>query len=134
MVEAASGKVIKFDDMAIRAVPAGGHVIRALSQTDISVMTRRAVAGNTRMVKNRTGKVIKFDDVTNSAILVIGIGWYVISRLARSDHAVVAGRAAVNYPGMIIESCRKGSWGVAIFAIVAIGRNVSISRSISARD
>ena len=120
VIKVGPGKVIKFDDMTIRTVPAGGHVIRALSRTDVSVVTRRAVVSYTRVVKDRTGKVIKFDDVTNSAILVNRVGRYVINRLACSDHTVVAARAAVKHPAMIIEPCRKGAWGVAIFAIVTI--------------
>jgi len=62
------------------------------------------------------------------AILVIGIGRYVIRELADTDHIVVARITVIRHAGMIISACAKGTRGVTNLAILGADWHVLIER------
>ena len=68
------------------------------------------------MVKRGRGKLRR--GMAVGAILVIGIGRYVVNELTHSDHIVVARRAAINDTGVIIGTGSKGARGVTNTTIV----------------
>ena len=62
------------------------------------------------------------------AILVIGIGRYVIRELADTDHIVVARITVIRHAGMIIGARAEGTRGVTNLAILAVDRHVLVER------
>lgn len=123
VIKVSPGKVVEFVGyMAIRTVPGGRHMIRVLPFTYVSIVTRRAVISNTSVIKNCPLKG-GCGQVTVGAILVVGISWYMIIMLTRSDHPIVAGRAGnggnVDTQIMIKHASGKGPRGVTITTIKA---------------
>jgi hypothetical protein len=82
------------------------------ADTDVTVVAGHAIVKNTGMAEYCAVKG-NFAEVASDAILVIGIGRYVINGLARTDHIVVASRAAIIDIGMIIGAGGKCARGVA---------------------
>ena len=58
--------------------------------------------------------------MTGRTILVDGNGGYVINQLSHADGIVMAGRAAINYTGMVVVARGKGSWTMTITTIESI--------------
>ena len=87
------------------------------SGADVTVVTGHAVVKYTRMTENCPGKG-HCTEVTIRTILGVGIGRYVINGFARTDHVVVAGRAAANNTGMIIGAGSKCARAMANLAVL----------------
>ena len=113
--------------VARRAIQSRRYVIQCFSKRDITVMALRAIAGiDTHVAKRRWNKgdgVVAID-----AILVIGVGRYVIRELTDTDHIVVARRTVVRDAGVIEGARAEGSRRVTDLAILAADRNVLIER------
>lgn len=109
MIKASPGEIIKLDHVTIRAIPDGNHVIAALSGTNRTVVAGCAVAGNTRMVKNRPHKGV-CREMTDSAILASG---HMINMLACGDHTVVTRRTSheIDDTRIMVKHTRfKSTW------------------------
>ena len=101
-------------------------MIQRLSSADIIVMALRAITGiYAHVVKCCISKVR--DVMTISAILVIGIGWYVVSEFTHTDHIVVARITVTSDTSMIIGASAKGAWAMTKLAIIC-GWHVFIER------
>lgn len=97
-------------------------MICRLSGTDVTIVTGYTIVNHARMVKDCPGKG-NCTEVTVSAVLVVGSSRYVIERLARADHVVVASRATISDTSMIIGAGGKSARGMANLAILG-GRHV----------
>lgn len=128
MVEADTGKAVEVAGRVTgRAIQRRRHMIQRLSDSDITVMALRAIAGiDTHVAKGRnrkTGGVVAVD-----AILVIGIGRYVIRQLTDTDYIVVARGTAVRDTGMIIGARAEGPRSVTRLAVLTEGRHMLVER------
>ena len=88
------------------------QMVAGLSGTDVTVVTGHAIVKNARVAEYCPGKG-SCAEVAIDAILVVGDGRYVVNGLARTDHIVVASRAAIIDIGMIIGAGTKCARGVA---------------------
>ena len=128
MVEADTGEAGKVTGRVTgRAIQRRRHMIQRLSDSDIAIVALRTIAGiDTHVTKGRnskTGGVVAID-----AILVIGVGRYVIRELTDTDYIVVARRTVVRDTGMIIGARAEGPWSVTRLAIQTAGRHMLVER------
>ena len=109
VVKGTTSEVVKLEDVTTRAVPISSqHMIHALAFTYRSVMARRTVVSNPRVIKDRPYKGRRVH-VTNTAILVC---YHVINVFTRRDHTVVTRCAGneINNSRIMIKGTRgKGT-------------------------
>lgn len=91
-------------------------MVGGLSGADVTVVTGHAIVENADVVEYCAAKGC-CAEVAIDAILAVGTGRYVINGLARTDHVVVASRAAIIDIGMIIGAGGKRARGMAGTAI-----------------
>ena len=128
MVEADTGKAVEIAGRVTgRTIQSRRYVIQCFPKRDITVMALRAIAGiDTHVAKRRWSKgggVVAVD-----AILVIGIGRYVIRQLTDTDYIVVARRTVAHDTGMIIGARAEGPRRVTDLAILTEGRHMLVER------
>jgi hypothetical protein len=112
------------DNVASRTVPIRCNMTLWFTFADIAIMTGQTVTGVCRaVIKCHIRKVS--NNMADRAILVVGIGRYVIRQFTYTNNIVVA-RITSGNTGMIIGASTKGARGMAIAAILVTGRTRKI--------
>jgi len=112
VVESNTRKASKVEDIVTRrAIQRCRHMISRLADTEITVVAQRAIVAVYAHVVKRGHSEVR-GVMAVGAILVIGIGRYVVNEFTHTDHIVVARRAATNDTGMIIGASGKGAWSM----------------------
>ena len=129
---ASEGSKVVVISVAGRAIQVGRYMSKRFTSTDRAVMARRAIVHDAPVVKRRLGKV-RMHNTTRTvaicAILVVGIGWYVVKELAHTDYIVVAGVTTTHKrrAGMIKGASAKSPRGMTNLAVLG-GRHVLVER------
>ena len=114
-------------DVARRTIEARRNMTRMLAKRNVTVMAQLAIPGiDTRVVEYCTGE--RYGVMTVDAVLVIGIGGYVIVEFTDTDAVIVAAGAAADDAGMIIAARAESTRGMTDLAIVRADGHVCIER------